>query len=515
MKKLLNLVIILFLLIAITAVNYIILFSLTMKFGIVVGVILISLCFILFFVTIFGLVIGNLKFVMLRSRFEVLGLMALSIFLAIFTGLFTIANATVEYAYKDTDLDLILDNKTRLVASKLFQFPSQKGLVKDKRGGITYFYSSKYEDIADKFDVLLAEEKASFDNLIGDTDLGPLTIEIYDDLDTLRGNSLLDDIGGYYNKFNQTIHLYGVDPNWEQILLHEYTHYRIHQLAKENGLAAVSRLPLWFEEGFAEVMGHGIKTFHHGDVNQVTISDFHLLDFNESFHQARHENLDPYRQGYFAVQHLVNNYETEEISELLLSKTIDKFYENLEDITKKSLATFQQSLLGNLVANQELINEKFILAHEAMDANDYEQAEKILLEIKENGFDHDISLANRQLLNIFLQQDLFDEAITQLEDLIINENYGLKTTDLIQLAAIYLLVDIEKALPTIELAKDEVPDDHWIEPRMEEYVEAYRLINSDTPVVGYRILFDNELLLPEKVRNDLHEKLVLEYPGEF
>lgn len=490
-----------------------ILFSLTMKSGIVVGIILISLCFILFFVTILGLVIGNLKFVMLRSRFEVSGLMLLSIFLAIFIGLFTIANATVEYAYQDTDLDL--DKKTRLVASKVFQTPSQKGLVKDKRGGITYFYLSKYEDIADKFDTLLAEEKSSFDNLIGDNDLGPLTIEIYDDLDTLRGNSLLDDIGGYYNKFNQTIHLFGVDPNWEQILLHEYTHYRIQQLAKENSLAAVNRLPLWFEEGFAEVMGHGIKTFHHGDVNQVTISDFHLLNFTEDFHQARHENLDPYRQGYFAVQHLVNNYETEKISELLLSKTMDQFYENLEEITKKSLVEFQQSLLGDLVADQTLTDEKFILANEAIDANDYEQAERILLEIKKNGFDSDVSLANRLLLTLFLQQDLFGEAIAQLEDLIMNENYGFKTTDLIQLAAIYLLVDIEKSLPTIELAKDEVPADHFIEPRMEEFVEAYRLINSDDPVPGYKLLFDNELIFSEKVRNDLHDKLVLEYPGEF
>ena len=137
------------------------------------------------------------------------------------------------------------------------------------------------------------------------------------------------------------------------------------------------------------------------------------------------------------------------------------------------------------------------------------------MEVKENAFDRDISLANRYLLDLYLQQDLFEEAIAQLEDLIMNENYGYKTTDLIQLAAIYLLVDIEKALPTIELAKDEMPAGHFIESRMEEYVEAYRLINSDNPVAGYHILFDNELILPEKVRNDLHEKLVLEYPGEF
>ena len=202
------------------------------------------------------------------------------------------------------------------------------------------------------FDSLLTENKSSFDTLFGSNDLAHLAIELYDDLESLNAKHILDEIGGYYNNNNQTIHLVAEDTHWKQVLLHEYTHYRVHQLAKENGLASVERLPLWFEEGLSEVMGHGINAFYHGDINQVTISDFHLLDFPEDFHQTRSEGLDPYRQGYFAVQALINDYGTETIQGLLLSQTMDMFYEKLEETTKKSIVEFQQSLLGDLVVNQ-------------------------------------------------------------------------------------------------------------------------------------------------------------------
>ena len=90
-----------------------------------------------------------------------------------------------------------------------------------------------------KFDSLLTENKASFDTLFGSNDLAHLAIELYDDLESLNAKHILDEIGGYYNNNNQTIHLVAEDTHWKQVLLHEYTHYRVHQLAKENGLASV------------------------------------------------------------------------------------------------------------------------------------------------------------------------------------------------------------------------------------------------------------------------------------
>ena len=104
MKNLMKFVILLFVFLALSVISYIIIFSQSMKFGIVAGFILILLCFVLFLVTIVGLVIGNLKFVLLRNRIEVLGLMVLSVFLAVIIGLLTFANATVEQFSQDLDL---------------------------------------------------------------------------------------------------------------------------------------------------------------------------------------------------------------------------------------------------------------------------------------------------------------------------------------------------------------------------------------------------------------------------
>ena len=264
-------------------------------------------------------------------------------------------------------------------------------------------------------------------------------------------------------------------------------------------------------------MGHGMDTFNIGDINHIKLStqDFNLLDYYDGFHQIRHEGHDPYRQSYFAVQSLLDDYGMESIQGLLLSKTIDAFYDNLEKLTNKSLDEFQQTFPDNLVAAQELMNDKFLLAREAKNAKDYDQSETILADVIYEGNKYNGLRANFELLNLYLEQNLFEEALTQLDILNSNEEIGNRTNTLNQQAEIYLLVDSEKALTTIELAKVEVPTDHWMNPIIGELAEAFRLINSDNPVQGYQLLFEEDLLISDKSSTNLHKKLVIEYPGEF
>ncbi|QUW20256.1 collagenase [Sporosarcina sp. Marseille-Q4063] len=386
----------------------------------------------------------------------------------------------------------------------------------EKKDGITYFYSLETEQYINRFHTLLLEEKSTFDNFFGSDDLAPLTIEIYDDLKSLNDKQIyLNDIGGYYNEKNHSIHLVGEENIWPLVLLHEYTHYRIDQFGKANDFPSFERLPVWFHEGLSEVMGHGIDNFNLGDINHISIQDFNLLDHYDSFHQLRHEGHDPYQQSYFAVQSIVDNYGVKALQRLLLSKTIDGFYDNLEKLTNKSLDEFQQTFPENLVAAQELINDKFSSAREAMNTKNYDKSETILTDVIYEGNQASVSRANYELLNLYLEQNLFEKALTQLDILNSNEENGNKTITLKQQAEIYLLVDSKKALTTIKLAKVEVPTDHWLNPIIDELAEAFRLINSDNPVEGYRLLFEEDLLISDKVLTNLHEKLVIEYPGEF
>lgn len=455
------------------------------------------------------MVVGNLNIIRFRDRPEVGGLLTLSIVLTLFIGLFTFGNALVEYASPN----LNLGEKTRLIASTFFQTPTQKGVEQEKVNGITYLFSTGNEEIANQLDALLKEEKASFDRLFGTNDLAPLTIEIYNDSDVLNENPLVDNVTGYYNKFNRTIHLYYADEIWEHNLLHEYAHYRIHQFTEEHKLAAVDRIPQWFEEGICELIGYRNSTLHFFELDNIV--DFYLMDSNAGLHQERNENSDPYLQSYFAVQSLVSEHGLEVIPELLLSKTMDEFYENLERITKKNLVEFQQSFLDDLVAERKVMDEKFALIQEANTSKNYEQAEVMINEIIENGHADDIERANHDLLTIYLSQHLFEEAILLWEKFITNAEYGNRTIDLARLAELYLLIDSEKAVSYIEMAKDEVPNDHWIGTRLDQLTESYRLINSDNPIVGYNQIFENDIFFFEEVRTNLHERLVQEFPGKF
>ena len=126
-----------------------------------------------------------------------------------------------------------------------------------------------------------------------------------------------------------------------------------------------------------------------------------------------------------------------------------------------------------------------------------------------------ISRAIDDQLRIYLNQGLFQEAIVLLENKISSEGIENNILYLRQQAEIYLLVDTKKALTTIELVNLEVPPDHFIKPSIEKLAEAFRLITSDNPVQGYQLLFEEDLLISDKVFTNLHEKLVIEYPGEF
>ena len=161
MKNLLKLIsgLLIFLLIAVT--GYVIVFSLDTKFGLVAGILMIFLFFMLFCLSIFGLVIGNLKWIKLNNRLEVFGLLGTTIGLTVFIGLITFGNAVIEFASSN----LNLEEKTRLIASTAFQLPAQKGLDQEMINGTKYLFPTELKETVHHFDAFLTKEKASFDEL--------------------------------------------------------------------------------------------------------------------------------------------------------------------------------------------------------------------------------------------------------------------------------------------------------------------------------------------------------------
>jgi hypothetical protein len=509
MKTVLKLFLALIILIILSIASFLLIFNFGMNSGALVAILLIFICFLLFCLSIFGLVIGSLNFIKLRNRTELVGLMILSIFLTLLISAGGFVNAVIEKGLEGTKPGL--EEKVRFIASTLFQVPSQKNLVKEEKDGVTYLFPSGNEDQVKNMDALINEELANFDTLFGDVDSTKLQIEMHNDTASLKAPTFMEDARGYYSSVNQTIHLAPLGEDWSYTLLHEYTHYRIHQFSKIHDLP-LTRIPQWFQEGVSEYIGDNDR---HFNLKVLKTVDFHLLDSNKGFHQTLNQDFDPYLQSYLAVELLVKEHNLEIIPELLLSETREEFYQNLEEVTKKSVVEFQQSFINDLIADREQTNEKFILANKAIEEKQYEQAEIILADIKGNGSKYDIELADSYYHSIYIDQGLYEEATIQLEDKIVRDDDWSKISDLVLLAETYLLVDTQKSLDTIKIVKDEVSDNHFIAQNINQFVEAYQKINSDNALAGYKMLFDEELIRNKKLEEDLYEKLLIEYPGQF
>ncbi|WP_391201349.1 peptidase MA family metallohydrolase [Psychrobacillus sp. L4] len=515
MKVFWKLIAILILFILLSIISCLLLINQSMKIGIIVGIVLFVLNALTFPVSIYGLVKGKILKWKLYNRMEVGGLLLGTLFLALFIFLFTITNNAME----DTLENPTFSEKTRLVLNFFTYQSTQKDVVKEKRKGITYVFHPENRDTVEQFEALLLEKKSSMDALFGSELKDQLTIEIYNDSSSLQAKSDFVDVTGYYDYFNKSINVLKIDTNsndnWKQNLIHEYTHYRIQQFSKMNHLDQSSKqVPLWFNEGVCVLIG-----YQNGQISSVTelknIADFHLLDSSDSFHAAR-EDYIPYLQSYFAVKALVNDYGSAIIPKLLISKTVNDFYYNLEQITGKNLNEFKQTFLKELQLKEEEITEKFALVSSAILAHRYKEAEKLLTEIKNVGFKEDIEYANSLLVQIYLEHGLYENAIKLLNIEIQDKENQVYLANVMQLAEIFLLYDTEKALKYSEIVEVEAKKAPVYNiDRAVNFAEALRLINSGFPVPGYKILLEEEQIFNAPIRNKLLKKLKEEYPGEF
>ena len=489
---------------ALLIAGYIMIFSWDVIVGAVVWLVYLFLCFIIFCVSIFGLVKGNLNFMKLLNRIEITGLFIASILLTLIMSVFLFLNALLDYGVKGENYTL--EQKTRFIGSMFAQVPSRKDMLKEEKKGITYYYAEDTKLYVEKMDTFLRDDE-----------LDPFMVEIHNDSKVFEANFLLPkDLGGYYNFMNKSIHVLPNEDDWESVLLHEYTHYRIHQFSKKHDLS-INRLPQWFQEGVGEYFGS--KQRFAVNLDTFRAVDFHLLDSNDTYHKTTGNQFNPYDQSLLAVNALVNNHGIEVIPELMMSNTIEEFYVHLEKTTGQNETEFQQSLLSDLKAKEEAVMNQFTLVNHAIVDQKYDEAEVAIAEIKEIGNKYDIDYAEYLNVQILLEQGLYTKIIEFIESRNATEDYGFKTNNLLTLAESYLVIgNNEKALEAINKVSNELHERktiHLYSKKIDSAIDAYEKINSSNPLAGYRKLFEEDLIVNQRIKTDLLKKLKAKYPNEF
>ncbi|MGI2326345.1 hypothetical protein [Planococcus sp. YIM B11945] len=435
----------------------------------------------------------------------------------VFSILFSIAivglaigNGASEYGLEGENPGIA--DKTRFIASIYIPVPTQENLEEKDINGITYFYQKANEKQISEYDALLNQNRRAYEDLFGTGNGEPLAVEIHKDLESLQAASFLDDVGGYYNAINQTIHLQAEEEYWETMLLHEYTHYHIDQYLTQRNIP-LDEIPQWFQEGSAEYMGNKGELPY--DYEKVETVDFRLLDTNDGFHDTANESFDPYVQSYLAVVSLVQLHGEGIITELLLAKTTEEFYEKIEAAAQQDLATFQETFIDSLILERQKIREKVEWAKKAIEIEQFEEAEVILTELLQEKDAGVVEEAAWLLSDLYVAQGLYGELAALLEKKVEQGDSWSKVGDLIQLGEVYLLIDPSQALEFVKQAHEEKAAGDIVAYDTRKLIAIYEKIASEQALEGYKQLFEEELIFHEFIRNELHEKLKNEYPEAF
>lgn len=477
--------------------------------GLMIAGLFLLICLVLFSASIIGAVKGSFKFFKIDSVKESVGLMVCSIVLSIVVATVTIINSFVTFTTGDEHQ--ALDDKVRLFASTLFQVSSQPELLKTEKNGVTYFYSNDNKDEIAKIDEVLLQERERFNQFLGTNDAGGLTVEFHEDYDSLESSYGAEDVAGYYNSGNKSIHLVPTDESWELILVHEYSHYQSHLFSNQHGLP-IARIPSWFEEGIADYLADESGGWY--DLETTEIIDFHELDSQQDYDNSSTETFDPYLQSFLAVESLVDAHGEELIPELLMSRSTTAFYKSLETMIGMEIEDYEEIFLDKKIAEQNQMMELFDQAYNQLDSKEYAGAEETIGTIKKDGDIYDQDAAEWILVDILLDQKKFVEAAELLERKIAKDTEEFLVDDLVLLAEIYLLIDPEMSLEKAEQAQKIYlkSDSYYFD---EELVPVYEKINSSESLTGYRQLIREEWVYNTYVLDHLKEKLNVEYPGEF
>ncbi|WP_456278742.1 tetratricopeptide repeat protein [Bacillus sp. AK128] len=463
--------------------------------GVVGGIVYISL----FFYSFILLVSGKCSFLFWKGRAGSLLVMMLTVFFFLYTTVLVLINTYIEIEHKAANLGLV--GKTRIAVNLFIPLGYMDDLKKEQFREITFQYQAGDEETVQFIKALYPKTREKVETYLGDFSYEPLTIFIYPDIHTLAKYTSLEEIGGYYQRSNRSIHVvskkqYSADYQYEELIKHEYTHYAYDMFLKQNNISSFN-IPLWFTEGIANLVAKD------GQVDiSFTKTSFRELDTSTNFHQAR-KDYDPYLQSYFAVRELVLEHGPQVLQNLLLQSKHQDFYEGFTAVTGLTIVEFEETFMNRKEKVQSLQEASFA----ASQTKDYAEAERLILEAY--SLDSEILDQYDFLPHLYIKQRKFDDAIQLLEKIKDHDYSGVRNYRL--LSELYLLKDIDKALEYAGIYEQGVNGGgeygmKWLQALSQ--LEGYQ--NPE----GYITLLESDLMTYHEIKIDLLALLIRNHPND-
>ncbi|KAA0542927.1 hypothetical protein FZW96_21135 [Bacillus sp. BGMRC 2118] len=344
--------------------------------------------------------------------------------------------------------------------------------------------------------------KKKLDELYGDNASDNFKIIIYGNEKDFNNASYYENLGGFYVPDENSIHIKSAKLmpkyKYEDLIVHEYTHYRTTKYLKEKGITE-DEIPQWFNEGVSEVMANQ-NTYI--DIDLIEVMEFKELDTTSKFYEGRDGDFDPYLQSYFGVKELVSMYGEDVIPEILLSSKDRSFYEAFQDITGTNIDKVLTSYLIRRAEVKDLIKQ----ADDYYRNKDFKRAQETFLEVIQ--LEPFNNYAKQSLPHLLIKQGEFSEALNLLK-----EKQDLDVSDLQVLSELSLLDNMLDSIEYSEMLEEKIRINNEDKNYKSPLGEALRENTSD-PVNMYIKLFEEDLITYEEIRSELKLKLKNMYPND-
>lgn len=268
--------------------------------------------FALFIVALVALVVGKLPKLGIRSRWSATTVFFTSLLAGLTIVLLAFGNAFVIQIGNVNDS---VEEKVRWYARLTGQTTMQENAYKMEGEYATYYVTEDNEHKVAEIEELFPRMEEQLNRYLPPMTSGDKPeIELHQSSSTLSVIEMGPMTAGVYNILTGRIDLHANIYDWKSVLIHEYTHYRVHQFQLQEVGKHVA-IPHWLEEGFAQVM---TGTLPLGPFE--VYEDFTLEDATSKIRNMNSPTHDVYTYGQIINLELTKTVSKEQFQSWLLTK---------------------------------------------------------------------------------------------------------------------------------------------------------------------------------------------------
>lgn len=377
----------------------------------------------------------------------------------------------------------------------------------------------------------------------------PLTIRFDYDEKVFKGlNPDANGLEGFYTReksqinilvkdcFSNVLALVGKISDFQNVLFHEYSHYKLKEFVEQNNLQ-LDKIPAWFDEGVASYIGFEGAYELYTPKKLVPLKELvNQKDFNRYSNEA---DAQVYIQVHYAVSQLILLKGDKVVQDILLKTKDLSFEDAFKEVMGISLEDYEKSLEADMKdgwkkykkmipvayprnissvkiecfeeytkTNPDNIDALLDLEILYSNSGNFEKAKQTMATAVEKQPDN--SLAWRRLAIVLQNMNDFDGALKAYEKEISvsKDNFD----SYMSMADILLMSNTDKAVEmvnkAIELNKSAYVSKHGQE--IKNYIKA---LQNNKPYDGCLSLIKSETINSAAVKKALVQKVIKDYPS--